>query len=424
MGGRRGVARIPAKPACGLGGEAGGDAATARRRVSLGGDGNAADISNGGDAHMKPDSRDAALLRLTGKYRWLPFDAFERFGLGDAAESAAALSKLGYISIARSRRYLGLTKKGMAFLDDGGYGHSSATNRPYAGSVTLRRRLEAASIMLTALRAGIGTLGDGIDSLRGQPAFMPSHAFRTAEANPMSNVSCAGYGRWGGKAYMLHYAGLDGGGMFLNNELRTFHSLSSATAPRFDEPEAMIFAGEGYRQVYGRLVSAPSQSPSQPPKNYGAKSYVNYPYVYSRVEIPIHILACSEIGAMQLALTRQPDFAARLARAAFGDRWTPEDGEIPDGDGLIDGNRAILIAADMDIRRAVRVIDDARRFGRKGVALIAFREQIEELLMPLFPRDGFVTHLRIGQPALDAAFGKSFHLCSLEDAQEGGGADA
>jgi len=362
---------------------------------------------------MKPDSRDIELLRLTGKFRWLPFDVLGKFGFINLPETVGMLSKLGYISISRNKRYFMPAQKGLDMLSGLGYAFDTATNRAYSGSITLRRRLDAASIMLTALRAGIDTLRDDVDSLKDQPVFLPSFAFRSASANPMSNSTCAGFGHWGNKAYMLHYISPESNGMFLMNELKTFHNLSSVFSTRLDEPEAMVFAGGSYTQVYEQITQK-AQS-----KNHGIRGFADFADVYKRVDLPIHLLSCDEAGAVQLALMRQPAYNARLAHTAFGNRWVPRDEQIPEADGLIDGDRTLLIAADMDIRRAGRVVEDAKRLGKKGVALVAFKEQLEGLLMHLFPRNTHLVHLQIKQPVLDAAFGKGFSLYSPGGEQEG-----
>ena len=364
---------------------------------------------------MKPDRRDLELLRLAGRYRWLPLDAFSRFGFERIGEDIAVLVKLGMLSIARNKLYIQLTPKGVRILAEMGFDSDVAAKRPYENSVTLRRRLEAASVMLTALRAGIDTLPDGVDALRSQPVFLPLSAFRSATTNPASNSTCAGFGHWGGKAFMLHFVSPASNGMYLATELKTFHNLASVFSQSIDEPEALVFAGTSYRQVYGQLTS------QAPPKKKGAKGFRDFAHVYGSADVTIHLLSCDETGAMQLALMRQPDYNARIARAAYGERWEPHDRQIPDADGAIDGGRTLLIAADMDIHRAERVIENARKRGRKGVALIAFKEQMEGLLMGLFPHDGFVLFLKINREVLDAAFGEDFSLDPFGGGPDRGG---
>ncbi|MCL1835854.1 MAG: hypothetical protein FWG48_06790 [Oscillospiraceae bacterium] len=363
---------------------------------------------------MKPDRRDIELLRLTGKYRWLPFDAFGKFGFENIAEDIMVLVKLGILSIARNKLYIRLSPKGERILADLGFDSDTAAKRPYENNVTLRHRLETASIMLTALRAGIDTLHDDVDALRCQPVFFPTFAFRSAAANSVSNSSSSGFGHWGGKAYMIHCVNQENKGMYLTAELKTFHNLSSVFSVSLDEPEALIFAGESYAKVYEQITSKDFS------KKNGVKGFQDFSSVYSRTDVPIHLLSCDEGGAMQLALMRQPGYRSRLARAVYGDRWAQCDDLVPYADGIIDGNRTVIIAADMDVRRAVLVAVDAKRLGRKGVALIAFEGQMKGLLANLLPRDGFVSYLKIMREVIDTAFGKDFSLNALSDDEESG----
>ena len=364
---------------------------------------------------MKPDRRDLELLRLVGRYRWLPLGTFGKFGFAGIHDAIEELSKIGYISISRNKRYIMVAPKGCTLLNELGFKCDTSVKRAYENYGTLRRRLEAGSIMLTALRAGIGAQCVDVDALRNQPTFLPSFALRTAAANPMSNGTCAGFGHWGGKSYMLHYASSENKGMYLTNELKTFHNLGSVFSERLDEQEAMVFAGDSYKQAYAQIKLKAASS------RHGVKGFSDFAEIYRSVDIPVHLLSCDETGAMQLALMRQPGYNARIAKAAYGERWAQRDEQIPDADGSIDGGRTLLIAADMDVRRAVRVVEDAKNLGKKGVALIAFKEQLEGLLMGLFPHDGFVTYLQIKQQVLDAAFGKGFSLCDFGGEMEGSG---
>jgi hypothetical protein len=175
----------------------------------------------------------------------------------------------------------------------------------------------------------------------------------------------------------------------------------------------MIFAGKGYSDIHGQLNGGEVST------RHGKQGYRDFGDVYRNADLPVHLISCDETGAMQLALMRQPGYNVKIAKAAYGDRWVQRDDQITESDGVIDGGRPLIIAADMDVRRAVRVVEDAKKVGRKGVALVAFKEQLEGLIMGLFPRDGFVAYAQIKQPVLDAAFGKGFSLHSFDDGTGG-----
>jgi hypothetical protein len=254
--------------------------------------------------------------------------------------------------------------------------------------------------------------GYDVFALRSQPSFLPAFALRTG-TNLMNAATCAGFGHWGNRAYMLQYVSPENGGMVLTNELAHLHNLASVFDETLSTPSALIFAGESYARIYEQLKAA------VPTARHGKKGFLDFWHVYRKADLPIYLLACNETGARQLALMRQGNYAAKIARAAFGDRWTPRDPAIPEADGCVDGS-PLLIAADMDLRRAVRVQTLARQQRRQELMLAALPEQLREIYAPLLPGDGATTLLAIEKPVLQAAFGKEFSLNELQQAESGG----
>jgi hypothetical protein len=349
------------------------------------------------DIAMMLDRRDIELLRLAGKYRWLPYDSLDLFGLPGLAATAEALSINDYLSIARNRRYMTPAPRGYEYLEHERYAYDATIKRAYANSPILRRRLETSEIMLTCLRAGIDVLRDEVDALRDQPVFFPAFDFRSGDVNVMNNAACAGFGHFGGGAYMFHYAGPENGGMYLLNELGVFHRLASVFAEDLGTPLALIFAGTSYRRIHTRLFDTPLS------KRHGVRGFIDFAEIYRRSELPVHLLSCDETGATQLALMRQPEYNAKIARTAYGAAWRPRDDQIPDADGSVGGN-PLVIAADMDIRRAAKVIDAARRLGKAKVMIAAFQSQLDDFLMDIFPPDDMTVHFCIDRQILEAAF--------------------
>jgi hypothetical protein len=109
---------------------------------------------------------------------------------------------------------------------------------------------------------------------------------------------------------------------------------------------------------------------------------------------------------------RQPDYNARIARAAFGDALTPYDGQIPEADGFVKSS-PLVIAVDMDVRRVGRVCQRAGQLDRPEVMIAALKAQLESFYMPYFPKACRIKLLSITQSVLDEAFGGSLSLCSL-----------
>jgi hypothetical protein len=169
----------------------------------------------------------------------------------------------------------------------------------------------------------------------------------------------------------------------------------------------MIFAGHDYIKLYEQLASA------DPSNRQGKRGYRDFGDVYRISDMPVHLLPCDETGALQLAIMRQPDYNARIARAAFGADWSPSDEAIPDADGSVGGN-PLVIAPDMDVRRVERVCQSARQLGRPEVMVAALRGQLEAFYFPCFQNDSVVKLLSITPQVLKEAFGESLALYSME----------
>ena len=109
----------------------------------------------------------------------------------------------------------------------------------------------------------------------------------------------------------------------------------------------------------------------------------------------------------ELAIMRQADYRTRIAQAAFGARWKPEDDRLPEADGHVDGN-PLVIAVDMDLRRLERICRDACQQRRREILVAALEGQMSGLLLDQFPRGAPVRALRINTQVLTAAFGENF----------------
>ena len=347
---------------------------------------------------MVLDRRDTELLRLAGKYRWLPYKGINKYGFDDIEDEIGKLASLGLLGISRDREYLRLCAEGYAVLRSAGYNYSPGSKRAFAGSPALRRRLQTADIMLTCLRAGIDTLQVDASALRNQLVFYPAFDIRPAM---MNCTSCSAFGHWGDTIYMIQCVNPQSQGMYRVNEMAVFHNLAGVYGSGYEEPEAMLFAGDSYASVYKQLTN------STPSARHGIRGFVDFREVYKKSNIPIHIVACNENGARQLAVMCQPDYRAKIAKAAYGQLWKKRDEKILAADGCVDG-APLVIAVDMDIRRIQTVVNAAKALGRPAVKVAAFEEQILEVLCRLYPNGtpgNIVSLLKIEDAVLDAAFG-------------------
>ena len=221
----------------------------------------------------------------------------------------------------------------------------------------------------------------------------------------MNAAGCAGFGHWGGAAYMVQYVCEEHSGFFMNNELAHLHNLASVFSERLDTPQVILFAGDSYRAVYEVLTQK-----TRSDRN-GKKGFVDYSQAYPQLGIPACLLSCDDTGALQLSIMRQASYHARIAQAAFGARWKAEDGRLPEADGQVDGN-PLVIAVDMDLRRLDRVCRDARQQNRKEILVAALEGQMSGLLLDFFPKDSSIRPLRVNSKVLSVAFGGE---CALGD---------
>ena len=357
---------------------------------------------------MKLDRRDIELLRIAAKYRRLPPGVTGRLGFAALSDEISLLSAAGLVKVSRDGEHMRLSEAGCELLSRYGHECDPGADKPYSNRSTLRRRLDVSSVALTALRAGIDILPDNIDDLSTQPSFFPAFAFRDGETNLLSAATCAGFGHWGDKGYILQYVSPDRSGMYLSNELRQLYNLSSIFSGGLNTPLAMVFAGESYMDIHKQLNSCAASN------RHGKRGYKDYWDVYRISDMPIHLLSCDETGAIQLAIMRQPGYIAKIAKTALGADWTPLDEGIPEADGHVRGS-PLVIAADMDVRRVFRVCESARGLGRPEVLVAALKGQIDGLYKNVLPRDGMAKLLCIDLPVLSDAFGKGFSLYSMED---------
>ena len=224
---------------------------------------------------MLYDRRDFGLLRLAGAYQWLPLAPLRALSpLKQLFHEAELLASLGLLAFSRSGEYLTLTPEGYRLLSSFDLHYQPPSKRPYSQSPALRRRLEVGAILLTCLGAGIEPALDKVERLKRQPVFRPAFALRAGDGNLMNAAGCAGFGHWGGAAYMVQYVCEEHSGFFMNNELAHLHNLASVFSERLDTPQVILFAGDSYRAVYEVLTQK-----TRSDRN-GKKGFVDYSQAY------------------------------------------------------------------------------------------------------------------------------------------------
>lgn len=341
---------------------------------------------------------DIELLRLTGWCKDLPLaSAGQEF----LPEEVAALEALGYLTVTKAKA-LRLRAAGGRLLS--GLGVPMPSNKwPTSKDHILKRRYQAAAILVTCHRAGLQVYADCLADLKTPPVFLPSAAVRRNEelgGNVFHGTRFAGILHLPGWSYIVHFVGPNAGGISYLNEMKSFHSVTAS----LDTLSGMVFAGAGYAQVWHELTEdAPTRAG---PKRAGMLQ--SYGEVYAASALPVHLLSCDGTGALQLAVMCQADYRGRLTRLVLGNRFRPPEEGLPDCDGM-SRERPFVLAVDMDLKRIDRACAQAHAGGYPLPGIAALEGQ-SALLKNLYETTARGVVYDIKPKALTDAFGAA---CAL-----------
>ena len=165
---------------------------------------------------------------------------------------------------------------------------------------------------------------------------------------------------------------------------------------------AFLFAGESYAGILTELDRTDEAADNR---------LLSYGEAWRRSPLPVHLVACNEVGAVQLRLMAQPDYRRRLAQAGLGQNYIPAPPEFLHCDGMLRGV-PFVIAADMDLHRLDAAYLEAKRAGFETIAAAALKGQIEDVLRTRYR--GKVKLFTITDETLASAFGDTLPLRSPE----------
>lgn len=378
------------------------------------------------------DRRDLELLRLTGWCRHLSLSVLERFHSPMLSmETLGPLADARLLHITKDGQGLRLRAEGYALLTM--MGISCPRDNKYPDSDTRARRLAISEMAVTFLRAGIHIYGDRLEHLRRPPVFLGSAAIRSnpeLAGNLFNGVAFAGIVSFNGCDYQAQLP--SGRQIYFSNEMRAFMNFSSLSG---NEEKAVIYAGDSYSGLLDLLVLPPSP---------GKRKNDRLPYLeaYRRTVLPVHLLECSEAGALQLRIMQQPDYRKKLAEAALGSRFAPPLPSLPDTDALFMQEEPLpfVIGVDMDLKRLDRAYSYARAAGYSKLAIAALRAQLPALgrlyrangKASLYEISDAILQKALGPPALElyepemtplTKGGKPVHVSDLDAYIQAGGPD-
>lgn len=289
---------------------------------------------------------------------------------------------------------LALTGNGHLLLEGSGFSCPELVPFSYRSDL-IQRRVRSANILLTAYRAFIDPYAVSSSGLSKSPTlFLPS-IIRGRKKNLWGSSRIAALLHIG-DLYCGAYSVYPGVGTInLEDELKT---LSNCTGGTKSIRMALLFAGDTYADVLAELM--------QP--EYGEDGrLMSYGAMWRRSPVPVHLLSCDDVGAVQLRIMSQTDYRKKLAQAGLASQYAPAPPELPSCDGMMKG-LPFVIAADMDLGRLDAACTEAERAGFNGVAAAALRGQIATVLRERYR--GRVKLFSITDETLKTAFGSALAL--------------
>lgn len=318
------------------------------------------------------------------------------------------LMALGLIKIHQRSGSFVLTAKGNQLLNET-LSIAAPDTPPSYRPAEMLRRLRLSTLAVTAYRAHIHIFTTGPEELSDSPSLFLTAGARGRGHNPWGSTRVAALAHLGGLLLDVHYVCADIGKLCLADELTVFNNC----AARFKGlRRAFLFAGERYADVLAELMDGDSSLDNK---------FVHYAAAYRALRLPVHLLSCDSVGAVQLQIMAVPDYRTRLTQAALKSYYQPPPADAPDWDAVY-GRMPFVLAADMDLRRIDAAIQTAQARGHQQVAMAALKEQGEALLLSRYRglvqfyalTDHAVSEL-LGRPATLRTPGRTQFLTSKGD---------
>ena len=344
--------------------------------------------------------QDIELLRLL---RWC------RISLPDTIKTQfpeSVFSNLIACGLIRKHRTSGallLTAEGHSLLESIFSDLPENTPLVYKSADTLRR-IRLSSVMLTAYRAGLTVFTTELSDLHKQNTYYAPSLMREKGKNPWSNSRIGGILHLGDWLFAAHYVCPGIGVLLLNDEVNSF---INNTAKLEKVQRGFLFAGESYESILTELRREPEASDSQ---------RVSYADAYRKLHLPILLLPCDDVGAVQLQLLTIPDYRQRLTRAALRSQYEPPPAGIVCWDAMFQG-LPFVMAADMNLKRVEDALQAAKEAGFRQITLVCLEAQAEAVFFPYYRDSGLARVFILTAKAMEQAVGHPIRLRTSEAKQ-------
>ena len=259
-------------------------------------------------------------------------------------------------------------------------------------NAAIQRRLRQSGMAATAYYGAVNIFSASHKELSQSPSLFLSTITRRYEMNPWGNVRIAAIANLGGTLYAVHYVCPGIGKLALTDELTAF---TNQTARFRDTRRAFIFAGESYTDILTELEQTDKTN----------TKLILYGDAYRSLQLPVHLLSCNDIGAVQLQIMAVPDYRKKLTQAALKNQYQPSPKDVPVWDALFQG-LPFVMAADMDLRRIDAAIRAAHGQGIKQIAVAALRGQAETVLFPCYRDPGLARVFVLTDEAISEVTGR------------------
>ena len=279
-----------------------------------------------------------------------------------------------------------LTGKGNQFLNDNIESLPAPKSSTYR-ETHIQRRLHVAKLTMTAYRSGMSVFHTDPKALEHSSSYYLTAQARVRGFNPWGSARVAALSRLDNTLCAVHFIFPDVGKIALTDELNAFNNNTAAIK---NVQRALILAGKSYKDIITELT---------PTKEASGTRKVFYWEAYRTLTMPIFILSCDTIGALQLRIMSQPDYRRRLTLAALNSFYEPPPKEHPEWDAMFDG-APFVMAVDMDLRRIDTAIESARAAGFQQIAIAALDGQAKAVLSLRYRVPGLARVFTLSEEAI------------------------
>lgn len=301
------------------------------------------------------------------------------------------LVAVGLVKRHRTSGAYALSKRGLLFVSNL-FSDSVPTLSPSYHKEAIIRRLRISALTVTAYRAGVHLFTTTPAELARSPSLFLSAITRSRGSNPWGSTRVAALAHLGDLICAVHFVCPGIGKVSLTDELTAFgNQVSSFRSLR----RCVIFAGESYQEILAELTSPQSEKDTK---------LVSYALAYRALHLPVYLVSCDDIGALQLRLMAVPDYRRRLTMAALKAQYEPPPEEIPSLDAFFHG-MPFVMAADMDLRRVDAALKIAQERGCSQIAIAALERQASSILFSQYRETGKARIFILTSSALSEVLG-------------------